>query len=308
MTMERKKILALISLVIILAFIGYIIYDTVRSEKKPTDSLTKSKETGPVDEWQVSQVVEVQKGLKAVTAASDGNIYAGGESFIVSYDSNLEKLWQIETTGMITALSMNGDTLFAASEETIFLVSPTGKVINEWGPYEAKSLFTSLSANKEYLAVADASNKIVFIIKKDGEVHSMIGHSDEKLLIPSPYFDVCLTWDNLLFLAHTGKYRIEKWTIDGEFISSFGESGTDPGKFCGCCNPAHFTIIPEGFITAEKGINRIKISGSSGEFVEYVSSDNNFIASVPLDVSSADGKTIYGANPADSKLYVFRRK
>ena len=306
--MERKKILALISLVIILTFIGYIIYDTVRSESNPTENLTKRKDTGPADQWQISQVVEVQKGLKAVTVASDGNIYTGGASFIVSYGSNLNKLWQIETAGMITALAMSGDTLFAASEETIYLISPAGKVINEWGPYEAKSLFTSLSANKDYLAVADAANKLVFIIKKDGEVHSMIGHSDEKLLIPSPYFDVCLTGDNMLFMAHTGKYRIEKWTIDGEFISSFGESGSDPGKFCGCCNPAHFTIIPGGFITAEKGINRIKISGSSGEFVEYVSSVNDFIASVPLDVSSADGKIIYGANPADSKLYVFRRK
>ena len=306
--MERKKILALISLAIILTFIGYIVYDTVRSERKSTEILSTRNDKGPSDQWQISQVVELQKGLKAVTAASDGKIYAGGESFIVSFDSSLKKLWQIETAGMTTALAISGDTLFAASEETICLVSPSGEIINEWGPYEAKSLFTSLSANKNYLAVADASNKIIFIIKKDGEVHSMIGQSDEKLLIPSPYFDVFLTDDNTLFFAHTGKYRIEKWTIGGEFISSFGESGSDPDKFCGCCNPAHFTIIPGAYITAEKGINRIKITGLSGEFVEYVSSANDFIASVPLDVSSADGKTIYGANPADSKLYVFRRK
>lgn len=306
--MERKKILALISLVIILTFIGYIIYDTVRSERKPDESNMEIKDTGPADQWQISQVLEVQKGLKAVTVAADGRIYAGGESFIVSYDSNLNRLWQIGIAGRIAALAMSGDTLFAAAEETIYLISPAGKVINEWGPYEAKSLINSLSANKDYLAVADVANKIVFIIKKDGEVHSMIGHADEKLLIPSPYFDVCLTGDNMLFLAHTGKYRIEKWTTDGEFISSFGESGSDPEKFCGCCNPAHFTIIPGGFITAEKGLNRIKILGPSGEFIEYVSSENDFIPSVPLDISSADGKTIYGANPADSKLYIFSRK
>ena len=32
-----------------------------------------------------------------------------------------------------------------------------------------------------------------------------------------------------------------------------------------------FAVIPGGYITAEKGINRIKILNSKGEFVEAVS-------------------------------------
>jgi len=35
---------------------------------------------------------------------------------------------------------------------------------------------------------------------------------------------------------------------------------------------------------------------------------NNFVPPLPLDIASTDGKVIYGANPADSKLYVFKRK
>ncbi len=306
--MAKKKILALFSLVIILVFIGYIVYDTVKRDRKPAETVTGINDTVPGDKWQISTVIDVQEGLKAVTATTEGNIYAGGESFIVSYDNQLNKLWQIETPTRITALAMNGDTLFAASEEVIYLVSPGGEIISEWGPYEANCIITSASANKDYLAIADAGNKIVFIIKKDGEVHAMIGHFGEKLLIPSPYFDVYLTEDNRLYMAHTGKFRIETWTTDGFFVSSFGEPGYGPEAFCGCCNPAHFTVVPQGFVTAEKGINRIKILGAIGGFVEYVSSVNDFVASTPLDVASADGKIIYGANSADSKLYVFKRK
>jgi len=306
--MAKKKILALFSLVIILVFIGYIVYDTVKRDRKPAETVTGINDTVPGDKWQISTVIDVQEGLKAVTATAEGNIYAGGESFIVSYDSQLNKLWQIETPTRITALTMNGDTLFAASEEVIYLISPGGEILSEWGPYEANCLITSASANKDYLAIADAGNKIVFIIKKDGEVHAMIGHFGEKLLIPSPYFDVYLTENNRLYMAHTGKFRIETWTTDGLFVSSFGEPGSGPEAFCGCCNPAHFTVVPQGFVTAEKGINRIKILGAIGGFVEYVSSVNDFVASTPLDVASADGKIIYGANPADSKLYVFERK
>ena len=88
----------------------------------------------------------------------------------------------------------------------------------------------------------------------------------------------------------------------------FGEPGMAPGAFCGCCNPAHFIVTPNGFITSEKGINRIKILGKSGEFIEFVTSRNKFVPSIPLDLASADGNILYAANPADSKLYVFRRK
>ena len=68
----------------------------------------------------------------------------------------------------------------------------------------------------------------------------------------------------IFYVANTGHRRIETRSLDGELISYFGEPGMAPGAFCGCCNPAHFIVIPDGFITAEKGINRIKILGQEG--------------------------------------------
>jgi len=307
--MNKKKFLALSSLVIILAFIGYIIYDIAqpeRSDEEQTDA-ADNMETHP-DKWRIEQEVFIREGLKAVAVSADGNIYLGGDSFVSCYSEDLKDIWTLDTPEKITAISVYGDTVFATSEELIFLLNRDGKLINEWGPYEANCIITSVSANKDYLAIADAGNKTVFILRKDGEVISLIGHFGDKLLIPSPYFDVNLTDDNNLFMAHTGIFRIEKRTINGKILSSFGEPGSAPESFCGCCNPAHFAIIPQGFVTAEKGINRIKIMGPEGGFIEYVSSDNDFIASAPLDVASEDGKTIYGANSADNKLYVFTRK
>lgn len=306
--MDKRNILALFSLVIILAFIGYIIYDTVKIDRKPADTISSINDNGPADKWEITRVIDTQDRLKAVTVSSDGDVYAGGDSFIHCYNNQMSRLWQTETHEKITALAIYGDTLFATSEELIYLISPGGEMISEWGPYDENCIITSISANKNYLAIADAGNKIVFIIKKDGEVHSMVGHFVEKLLIPSPYFDVCLTDDDKLYMAHTGKSRIELRTIEGLLVSSLGTSGSAYDSFCGCCNPAHFTVVPQGFITAEKGINRIKILEPAGVFIEYVSSVNDFVASAPLDVASADGKTIYGAYTADSKIYVFERK
>jgi len=306
--MKRNRYYALFSLIIILAFMGYIIYDTINPGKENATTLVRNdKADQPIDKWKIQNEIFIREGLEAVAVSKEGEIFLGGKSFVSCYNKELKEKWTLEIPEKITAVSVYDDTVYASSAEALFLLNKNGKIIGNWGPYEANCLITSVSANKHYVAVADASNKIVFIIRKDGEVSSMIGHFGEKLHIPSPYFDVSLTDDDKLLMAQTGLFRIETRTLDGKILSKFGESGMRYDNFCGCCNPAHFSVIPQGYVTAEKGLNRIKIFDSEGYFVEFVSSVNNFTASVPLDIASEDGKTIFGANPADSKLYVFTR-
>jgi hypothetical protein len=305
----KKKIYAIISLIIILTFIGYIIYDSISSVKIENPEKESGNTPGPSDQWRIEKEFQSTDGqLLSVAVSENGTIYLGGDSFLACYDESLSSKWNLKMPGKITAISVYGDTVFAASVENIFLVSDNGRMITEWGPYEANSIITSVSAGRKYIAFADAGSKRVFIIRKDGEVISMLGQGNDEFIIPSPYFDVALSGEDLVFAANTGYRRIETWIADGIKKSQFGEPGTAPGAFCGCCNPAHFAVIPLGFVTAEKGINRIKILGPDGAFIEFVSSKNSFTPSVPLDVASNDGITIYAANPADSKLYVFKRK
>jgi hypothetical protein len=302
----NKKLIALFSLIIILAFIGYIIYDASNETGKEEGSVTVQK-TVYNDNWKIERTYHITDGtLTSVAVSSDGMILLGGDSFIKSLDTDLISRWSFKTDMKITSIAISGDTIFASTPETILLISTKGELITEWGPYESNSIITSVSAGKKLVVFSDAGNKRVFVLKKNGELNSMMGQSEEKFVIPSSYFDVALS-DAQLFIANTGYHRIETWTTNGKKMSSFGQPGTASGAFCGCCNPAHFAVIPQGFITAEKGINRIKILGPEGNFIEFVSSKNNFVPSVPLDVASVDGIKIYAVNPVDSSLYIFIR-
>jgi DNA-binding beta-propeller fold protein YncE len=304
----NKKYLAFISLLAILTFIGYIVYDTVTDKSNQSDEVSISEPSLP-DMWDVSEQLNCTDGqLSSVAVGERGMVYLGGDSFVSCFDSNLIKKWLLKTPGKITSLATSGDTVYASTEENILLIGPDGRIITEWGPYEAHSIITSLTADKNFVAFADAGNKRVFILSKAGDVKSMIGQGDRKFIIPSPYFDVALFGKNTIYASNTGNRRIETWTTDGKYIEAFGEPGSAPGAFCGCCNPAHFAVIPQGFVTSEKGINRIKIVDPAGKFIEFVSNDNKYTPSVPLDLASRDGKKIYAANPADSKLYIFTRK
>jgi len=305
----NKKLVTFFSVLIIIVFIGYIIFDTVRPGGIVQDQAEGDESEPLPDFWEVSGELDVMNGsLKAVTVSPEGRIFLGGDSFILCYDKGMNLVWEIDSPYPVTSLSVYGDTIFASSTELILIINSMGEIIDEWGPFEQNGIFTSVASNKAYVAVADAGSKMIFVIDKRGVVRSIIGQSGESIIIPSPYFDVALDADNMIFFANTGNRRVETRTFEGDMVSYFGEPGTAPEAFCGCCNPAHLIVIPQGFVTAEKGINRIKILDKNGKFIEYVSSHNNFLASIPLDLASADGKTIYAANPVDSKLYIFTRK
>lgn len=307
----NKKLLPALSILIIVAFIGYIVWDSIHSEKS-TDAektVSASSQNEAMDMWQISDQVKITDGtLHAVSVSPEGIIYLAGTSFVSCYDKDMKLLWKYEAAAPLSAVSNYNDTVYASTMDQILVIDRNGKLLKEWGPFEGKSIITSVSAGKNFVSFADAGTRTVFILDKGGEVKKMIGRNENTFVIPSAYFDVAMKDDGTIYVANTGHRRIEDRSSNGDIVSYFGEAGTAPEAFCGCCNPAHFTVFAGGFITAEKGINRIKILNAKGEFVEFVSSVNDFTPATPLDVASADGKIIYAANPANSTLYVFTRK
>jgi len=296
-------------IVLLLILIGYVVVDVALQKETVQSSSAGLAVSGYTDQWVVTKVFEPGKGqLNAVAVSADKRIFLGGEPFIASYDSAFKLLWEYETSMPVTAIAVSGEKVYAAVREVIIVLNNRGEKLEEWGPFESNSMITSISANEKHVAFADAANRTIFILDREGVPEKLIGKSDVPFIIPSFYFDIALSSDNRLYVANTGNKRIETRDLDGKIIGFFGESGTGPQDFCGCCNPAHFAVVPGGFITAEKGINRIKLLDDNGEFVEFVSSVNDFVPPLPLDIASSDGKIIYGANPADSKLYVFKRK
>jgi hypothetical protein len=304
----NRKYAAILSVLLILIFIGYIIFDTMRPEGTTAESSAVSSTDSFPDAWRVSHELSIKEGkLKAVTVSMTGAFYVGGDSFISSYDKDYNLIWTIKTEQPVTALSVFNDTIFASSSEVIHVMNNKGEKIGEWGPFEDEALITSVSASISNVVFADAGNKMVFVLDKKGSVLKLTGGTDGQFIVPSPYFDVATGNGNEFFVANTGQRRIETRDLQGKLLSYFGEAGLAAGAFCGCCNPAHFAVIQDGFVTAEKGLNRIKIIDKTGKFVEFVSAKNNFTPSVPLDLASDGGKLIYAANPADSKLYVYKR-
>jgi len=110
----NKKVAAVVSVLIILAFIGYMIYDSVRSKVSDTASTTVNYTIYPDGNWKISDKRKgAEGGLKAVTVSPAGNIYLGGDSFVLCYNKDFKLIWNIKTPAPVTALSFLNDSLYA---------------------------------------------------------------------------------------------------------------------------------------------------------------------------------------------------
>jgi len=306
----NKKLALYISLAIIILFILFIVYDIMTGKNVEIDQeVITFHDKQQEAMWEIATEIVIPYGdLKAV-ATTNAGIIIGGDSFIALYNYDLKLLWNSSLSDPIGAIAAYGDTIYATTTETILLFTSGGEKIDEWGPFDDNSIITSIATNRDYVAIADAGDKIVFVLNKAGALVSLVGQPGNQFVIPSPYFDVSFSDDGFLVTTNPGKRNIEFRTIKGEIISYFGEAGTDLEYFCGCCNPSHFVFLPGGnLVTAEKGINRIKIIKPDGDLVELVAQPEQFKASVPVDLAVSKENLIYAANPSNSTLYVIKRK
>jgi hypothetical protein len=121
---------------------------------------------------------------------------------------------------------------------------------------------------------------------------------------------VAIDPDGFLWVANTGRHSLENYTEDGDFRTSWGEFGMEMERFCGCCNPSHFTILEEGsFVTSEKGIARVKVSNRLGELVSVVAGPDQFIeGTVGLDLAINSSQKIFVLDPFQKLVRIFEKK
>lgn len=184
-----------------------------------------------------------------------------------------------------------GQGILVAVDERLELHAPLGIATEEksvalWASLPPKAIATSLTVSGNAVWLADFGNRRVWHFDATGRQCGVLGDRCE-FVIPSPYFAVAAATDGALWVANTGRHRLECYGPDGHEISHWGRPGPAIDAFCGCCNPAQFALASDGrFLTAEKGIARVKISRSDGSLESVVAGAESFtrdtVGLVPL--------------------------
>lgn len=217
----------------------------------------------------------------AVTA--DGAIFVCGSGGIRKFSpaGDLTLNIPLDETVLSIALLPNGNIL-AGQAGKITVLDAGGLDLTHWSDMPQGFLPIAIAIAHEQVFVADAGTRVVLQLDANGKQTGVIGARDPArnipgFVVPSPYFCVRMAPDGLLRVTNPGEHRIEAYTLDGDLEFAWGKGSFAIDGFCGCCNPVSFDIFPDGsFVTCEKGLPRVKLYDSNGEFDGLVAGPEAF--------------------------------
>jgi hypothetical protein len=232
-----------------------------------------------------SQQSEIATGMSEARAVAVGpadRIYVAGDKAIHLYELDGTLIGKTELEHEPTCLAVGASdhamprSVYVGMKDHVEVLNPEQQVEAAWDPVQGKAQLTSIAVAKEDVFVADAGNRVVLRYDTGGSLLGRIGERDKEhgiagLVIPSPFFDVAVAPDDLLWVVNPGATRLEAYSSDGRIELFWGEGGAGIEAFFGCCNPANFTILSDGrFVTAEKGLLRVKVYTADGQLDCFV--------------------------------------
>jgi len=262
-----------------------------------------------------SEPIEVDaERLYGIAVAADDRIFVSADSSILIFGRGGEPLGRLELEEPARCLAVGpSGLLYLGMIDHLQVYSDAGRREAIWAGLGSEALITSIFAAEDEVLVADAGNRMVLRFDRGGKLLDYI-HGDgtvgPELIIPSPYFDLLVAPRGTLWVTNPGCHRVHSYTTGGEYLGSWGRSAPDIDAFCGCCNPTHIALTPEGlFLTSEKGVPRVKVYDSTGAFQAVVAGPGLFReGTVGLDLAADSRGRVIILDPKTSTVRIFIRE
>ena len=196
---------------------------------------------------------------------SEHAVYAAQSDQVSIYDVSGAHRHDFEIKTNVRDIAVDNQVIYLLYPAGIAVYTLDGEKTGEWEACSQLSDYCAFTLASEYIFVTDAANKHICQYDKEGRFVRFI-NSPQGFIIPSYSFDI-ISINDTLYCSNSGRHRVESYTLDGTFITSFGIPGTQAGAFSGCCNPVYLAKSFDGnILTSEKGIPRISCYGKEGTF------------------------------------------
>lgn len=265
------------------------------------------------------KIGEIASGFqeaRGLALAADGSIWVAGDQALRRFSLAGARLQEIALTVSPRAMAVSADgKVYVAAGGTGVTVDPATGV--EWPCFKLPppATITGMAALPEGLLLADAGSRAVLVCDFNGTVRRRIGGADPAtgrvgLVAPSPYLDVVAVGEGRLAVNNPGRHQIEYFSVDGDFIESWGHAAMRLEGFSGCCNPVALAQLRDGrMVTAEKGLARVKRHRRDGAVDCAVATSAEFSGdgfAIDLAVDSAD--RIYVLDSGSGRVRIYAAK
>ncbi len=245
----------------------------------------------------------------------DNKIGVVADNYFQMIDNSGNQLLKKEYDDEIYAITFNANHVILAFKRYIAIVDDDGDIRYQSDLEPEDSYFTSVANLDTLIFVADAGKRRVIIFNQEAnKISEFSGESGSSVLhgfiVPSANFDLAMNTENELWVTNPGLHALQNYSFTGDLNGYWEKSTMDIDGFSGCCNPAHFTFLPNGnFITSEKKIVRMKEYKPSGELVAVVAPPSKFTDDgEALDVTVDDQGRIWGLDKDKKLIRVFEKR
>jgi len=222
--------------------------------------------------WRETGQVQLDREDPRAMAYAGGKIYlaAGNELQVIGSDWSriLRRTLPAEPTCLAAARE---GWIVAGMGNHLVILDSDGETIAVSEALAGESNITSVAILGNDIYAADATGRRVLIFNREleqtGEFRGDSGVSDvHGFIVPGAHFSLAVNSEDELWITNPGIHSLQNYTASGRLRSYIQRTSFGIDGFSGCCNPVHFTFLPDGrFVTSEKGIIRIKVIIGTGE-------------------------------------------
>ncbi len=247
------------------------------------DSLFRQTDPKLIGYTEVRRFRSARPSPRCLCLGDGDGFYLGAGNYVTQYDASGLQLLEFKASGEVRCLALAADgSLHVGLRDHVEVYDRQGRSRAAWESPGKQPYFTGLAVGETDVFVADAGNRLVLRYDRSGRLLGRIGKRDPQrnvpgFIVPSAFFDVKIARDGLLRVTNPGRHCVEAYTFDGDRERSWGKPGAAIENFCGCCNPIHLALLPDGrVVTFEKGIPRVKVYDTQGLFQCVVAGTESF--------------------------------
>lgn len=207
----------------------------------------------------------------------DGSLLVAGDCclHLLNADGSEQRRITCQAPPRDVALLGDGTALIAFADRLAHLNAEG--VMQPWVTLPPGAQASGLAASAAGVWVADSAQRRVWCYDPAARQCGVIGDRCE-FIVPSAILAVVAAPDGTVWVSNPGRHRLEQFAADTSPLKSWGKAGGAIDAFFGCCNPARIALFPDGrFVTAEKGLPRVKVYSRDGVLASVVAGVECFV-------------------------------
>ncbi|MCU0723767.1 MAG: hypothetical protein MUC63_09175 [Planctomycetes bacterium] len=194
----------------------------------------------PAGGW--AEEAEIPTGMReprGIAIAPGGRLAVTGDESVARFgaDGKREPGFGLPSPAFCVAVAPDGEILLGTRDH-VEAWGEDGARRAEWAGMGEEARLTSVAAGPDQVLAADAGNRLVWRFDRSGVLLGLVGEDprpdgSKGFVVPSPCFDAAIGPDGSAWIADPGRQRLERYSPEGAWESSWGRPSMEIDGFCG---------------------------------------------------------------------------